>query len=78
MLLLLHLNIVSLILQVDLVPHIDDHDAAVAELHRQHLLLLVEHFEALHELQAVAHIDLVIRVLPATDFFELNFVLGPL
>lgn len=78
MFLLLHFNIVSLILQVHLVPHIDDHDAAVAELHRQHFLLLVEHFEALDELQAVTPIDLVICVLPATDLFELNFVLGPL
>ena len=75
-LLQLHGNIIALILQVHLVPHIDDHDASVAELHSEHFLLLVQDFEALHELQPFAQIDLVVDVLPASDLSELNCILG--
>ena len=73
-----HLNVNSLLLAVDLIPHVDHDDLAIAELHRQHLLLVsVEDLHAAdhvpHSLVLVHHIgDLVTAVLPVANLSEIT------
>ena len=69
-----HCNIVTLVLQVDFSPHVDNKDISVAQLDSQHLAVCIEHLDPADYIRGLhianQFLGLFVLILPATNLSE--------